>query len=347
MSPPKEEKKTNPSEALLDLSRLLLAWYDGNRRDLPWRYAPGQKADPYRVWLSEIMLQQTTVVTVIPYFEKFTSSWPTVEGLAKAPLDDVLLAWAGLGYYARARNLHKCAKAVVSDFGGTFPSDEQALLTLPGIGPYTAAAIASIAFDQHATPMDGNIERVMARLHQVQTPLPDAKPELKKWAVCPTPRLNDVVDYAQALMDLGATICTPRNPNCSLCPCADLCDAKLAGAPEKTSEKENPSRSSPYAAALSIGSNGPQGQVLHPAASRKWAARWDVGSFRHLSGSKHPRGNQMPLPCLGEICPNRWYGRSCRKPVRHTFTHFSFRAGGIGGIWKPARGKPKGEWVFR
>ena len=210
------------------LSGVLLPWYDAHRRTLPWRYAPGAPADPYKVWLSEIMLQQTTVATVIPYFEKFTAAWPTVGDLADAPLDDVLLAWAGLGYYARARNLHKCARAVVDAFGGVFPNNEQDLLTLPGVGPYTAAAIASIAFDQRATPMDGNIERVMARLHKVETPLPDAKPELKEWAIAHTPAAR-CGDYAQALMDLGATVCTPRNPDCAHCPCTDLCSARASG----------------------------------------------------------------------------------------------------------------------
>ncbi len=252
---PAENRNGNRRTIPPRLSKVLLPWYDAHRRNLPWRYAPGVTADPYRVWLSEIMLQQTTVATVIPYFEKFTSAWPTVGALADAPLDDVLLAWAGLGYYARARNLHKCAQAIVDQFGGDFPSNEQDLLTLPGIGPYTAAAIASIAFDRRATPMDGNIERVMARLHLVETPLPDAKPELKEWAVAHTPKAR-CGDYAQALMDLGATVCTPRNPDCTHCPCAEFCPAKSLRHGRDTSQEKNQSPSNPYAGGLFIGLNG-------------------------------------------------------------------------------------------
>ena len=160
----------------------LLAWYDRHRRVLPWRARPGEVADPYRVWLSEIMLQQTTVAAVAPYFANFLQCWPDVTALAAAPLDDVLTAWAGLGYYARARNLHKCAQAVMRDFGGEFPNTEAELLKLPGIGGYTAAAIAAIAFGRRAVVMDGNVERVMARLHRIATPLPAAKPELRALA---------------------------------------------------------------------------------------------------------------------------------------------------------------------
>jgi A/G-specific adenine glycosylase len=206
----------------------LLAWYDRDRRNLPWRYGPGEAADPYKVWLSEIMLQQTTVKAVIPYFDKFTRRWPTVKALAKSDLDDVLSMWAGLGYYSRARNLHKCAQTVASQYKGKFPRDEAALLELPGIGPYTAAAIASIAFGDKATPVDGNVERVVARLFAIETPLPAAKSELKRQASTMTPDRR-AGDFAQAMMDLGATICTPNRPSCLVCPVQRHCVAHAKG----------------------------------------------------------------------------------------------------------------------
>src|SRR5215813_10007828 len=187
---------------------ILLAWYDRHRRRLPWRALPGETPDPYRVWLSEIMLQQTTVKTVAPYYARFLERWPNVRALAASPLADVLKAWAGLGYYARARNMHACARAVVERHGGNFPADEAALAALPGVGPYTAAAIAAIAFGQRATPVDGNIERVVACLFAVEAPLPAAKPEVRRLAERLTPAERPG-DFAQAMMDLGATICTP------------------------------------------------------------------------------------------------------------------------------------------
>jgi A/G-specific adenine glycosylase len=209
----------------------LLAWYDRHRRRLPWRALPGETADPYHVWLSEIMLQQTTVATVGTYFRDFLARWPTVGDVAAAPLDDVLHAWAGLGYYARARNLHACAKAVAARRGGRFPDTEEALRALPGIGAYTAAAIASIAFDRPAAVMDGNIERVLSRLFAVDVPLPEAKPALRRHAADLTPQSRPG-DYAQGMMDLGATICTPRKPACGLCPFMEVCAARRSGDPE-------------------------------------------------------------------------------------------------------------------
>jgi A/G-specific adenine glycosylase len=202
----------------------LLAWYDRHRRKLPWRALPGQRAEPYRVWLSEIMLQQTTVKAVAPYYARFLLRWPDIAALAAAPLDEVLKAWAGLGYYARARNLHACARAVVAQFDGIFPASEAALRELPGIGTYTAAAIAAIAFDAPASPVDGNIERVIARLYAIETPLPAAKPEISSLAQALTPRQR-AGDFAQAMMDLGATLCTPKSPACALCPWNESCAA--------------------------------------------------------------------------------------------------------------------------
>lgn len=231
----------------VDLSSILLDWYDRHAREMPWRAPPlsGEKPNPYRVWMSEVMLQQTTVAAVKAYFERFTERWPTVADLAAAEDADVMAEWAGLGYYARARNLLKCARAVVADHGGQFPADHDALLSLPGIGPYTAAAISAIAFDLPETVLDGNVERVMARLHDIHTPLPAAKPELMAEAKKLT-AVNRPGDYAQAVMDLGATICTPRNPACGICPWRTPCLARQNGTatelPKKTPKKPKPTR---------------------------------------------------------------------------------------------------------
>lgn len=226
----------------------LLAWYDRNARVLPWRAPPGarEKTDPYRVWLSEVMLQQTTVPAVIPYFERFTARWPSVAALAAAPLDDLLAAWAGLGYYARARNLHKCATVVARDLGGRFPATAEGLMALPGVGAYTAAAIAAIAFDEPATVVDGNVERVMARIFSIEDPMPRAKPRLRDAAARLTPQRR-AGDYAQAVMDLGATVCTPRKPKCLVCPWIRICAAHKAGIaeslPRRERERDKPVRS--------------------------------------------------------------------------------------------------------
>jgi A/G-specific adenine glycosylase len=223
----------------------LLAWYDRHRRDLPWRSPPGKQADPYRVWLSEIMLQQTTVVTVAPYFDRFVAHWPDIHALAAASLDEVLHEWQGLGYYARARNLHACARAVVERHGGRFPEHPEQLRALPGIGDYTAAAIAAIAFDHRSAAVDGNVERVMARLFAVSEPLPAAKPRLKARATALVPERR-AGDFAQAMMDLGAVLCTPRRPRCVLCPWRDECAASAAGIadnlPARLDKPERPLR---------------------------------------------------------------------------------------------------------
>ncbi|MEX0583714.1 MAG: A/G-specific adenine glycosylase [Sneathiella sp.] len=221
-----------PTPSRKYFSAAVLDWYDVHARRLPWRSLPGEHPDPYHVWLSEIMLQQTTVVTVGPYFRKFLDSWPSVTDMAAAPLDDILTAWAGLGYYARARNLHKCAITVTRDYGGVFPGDVNRLLSLPGIGSYTAAAIAAIAFGQPETVVDGNIERIISRLYRIDTPLPKAKKEITELAASLTPQ-QKAGDYAQALMDIGAGICTSRKPNCAACPVsgAVAAGARMCGAP--------------------------------------------------------------------------------------------------------------------
>ncbi len=212
------------------ITRDLLRWYDRHRRALPWRAPPGGAVDPYRVWLSEIMLQQTTVAAVKPYFEAFVSRWPDVEALAGAPREAVMAAWAGLGYYARARNLHDCARSVVDRCGGRFPEEEAALRALPGVGDYTAAALAAIAFGHPAAVVDGNVERVVARLFEIETPLPRARTAIRciVAGLVPPERPGD---FAQAMMDLGATLCTPRSPACAICPLARDCGARISGDP--------------------------------------------------------------------------------------------------------------------
>jgi A/G-specific adenine glycosylase len=232
-------QKKRDAAACVELApdpKLLLIWYDRHRRRLPWRALPGVQADPYRVWLSEIMLQQTTVKAVAPYYAKFLTNWPSVGKLAAAKLDDVLKAWAGLGYYARARNLYACAKAVVEHHRGRFPDSEEALRALPGIGDYTAAAIAAIAFDRWAVAIDGNIERVIARLFAVETPLPAAKSDIARLAEMLVPQ-HRPGDFTQAMMDLGATICTPKKPACALCPWMAPCAARRRGDQETLPRK--------------------------------------------------------------------------------------------------------------
>ena len=219
-----------PVDSGSEPSAALLAWYDRHARRLPWRAEGAVTPDPYRVWLSEVMLQQTTVAAVKSYFETFTTRWPTVEALAAAPEADVMSAWAGLGYYARARNLIACARAVAAE-GGCFPDTEERLRALPGIGKYTAAAVAAIAFGRRAIVIDANVERVVARLFAISTPLPAARLEIDRLAdrITPSARAGD---FAQAMMDLGATICTPRNPACGICPLSYDCAARKTGAPE-------------------------------------------------------------------------------------------------------------------
>lgn len=233
------------SSLLKPKAAALLRWYDRHRRRMPWRALPGKTPDPYAVWLSEIMLQQTTVTAVKPYFEDFLRRWPRFEKLAAAKIETVMAAWAGLGYYARARNLHKCAREIAKNHGGKFPNTEDELRKLPGIGPYTAAAITAIAFGKRAVVVDGNVERVMARVFKVTAPLPKSKGKLRDLAddLTPTKRAGD---YAQAVMDLGATVCTPKSPACVRCPwaknCAGLSAGIAASLPRKAPKKAIPTR---------------------------------------------------------------------------------------------------------
>jgi A/G-specific adenine glycosylase len=256
---------TRPAQPANSLAGQLLAWYDRHARTLPWRVLPDDRAngeitDPYRVWLSEIMLQQTTVQAVKPYFEAFTRRWPDVRALAEAHEEDVMKAWAGLGYYSRARNLKACAETVARDHGGVFPDTEAGLLALPGIGPYTAAAIAAIAFDRPAAVVDGNVERVISRLRAIETPLPAAKPEIRAATaeLVPDDRPGD---FAQATMDLGASLCSPKRPACALCPWVEACAAHLAGIAE-TLPKKAPKQAKPTRRGMAFVVTREDGAVL-------------------------------------------------------------------------------------
>lgn len=297
-----------PTESL---APLLLAWYDRHAREMPWRISPqdglaGVRPDPYRVWLSEVMLQQTTVAAVRDYFHRFTRRWPDVVALAAAQDAEVMAEWAGLGYYARARNLLKCARVVVADHGGTFPDTRAGLLTLPGIGPYTASAVAAIAFGEAATVVDGNVERVMARMFQIETPLPAAKTALVALAETLTP-MTRPGDYAQAVMDLGATICTPRNPACGICPWVDACQARRAGIagdlPRKMAKPTKPVRHG----VLWVGYN----DSAFLLESRK--ERGLLGGMLGFPGDDWD-GSGGQAPALAN-----WQDIG---EVRHTFTHF-------------------------
>lgn len=300
-------------------ARDLLAWYDRHRRRLPWRALPGERPDPYRVWLSEIMLQQTTVAAVGPYFANFLARFPTVHDLAAAPEPEVMAAWAGLGYYARARNLHACARAV-SALGGRFPETVEGLLTLPGIGPYTARAIGAIAFGVPVVPVDGNVERVTARLFAVTTPLPAAKRILAAHADAlgaDPDAASRPADFAQALFDLGATICT-RRPACGICPWAAACAGRAAGIaetlPAKAARAARPIR---HGAAFWL--IDAAGQVL----LRRRPPEGLLGGMTELPGTDW-RATPWPRPEAEAAAPMRaaWHPAGA---VRHVFTHFELR----------------------
>lgn len=324
------------------LSNALLYWYDGHRRHLPWRAAPGEFADPYRVWLSEIMLQQTTVTAVEPYFRAFTERWPTVAALAQAPLDEVLTAWAGLGYYTRARNLALCAQRVMHEHGGAFPQDEGELRKLPGVGPYTAAAIAAIAFNKPAAPVDGNIERVIARMFGIETPLPEAKTEIGEQAVKLVPR-DRPGDHAQALMDLGATICTPKGPRCLLCPWERACTAHTEGnaesLPRKAAKPERPTRRG-----VAYFAEREDGAIFLRQRPHRGllAGLWELPTTEWETDWPDDTAARRAAPIS-----LRW--RTLDGMVRHTFTHFSLELQIWRGVaaWnaRPIHGI-EGQWVF-
>ncbi|MDT9599163.1 A/G-specific adenine glycosylase [Sphingosinicella rhizophila] len=284
----------------VDASNALLDWYAVDKRQLPWRATGGERPDPYRIWLSEVMLQQTTVAAVRAYYEKFTSRWPTVEALAAAEDGEVMAAWAGLGYYARARNLLACARIVARDHGGRFPEDEAGLALLPGIGRYTSAAIAAIAFGRRAVVVDANVERVVARLFAVKTALPEARPTLYELAESITPE-GGSGDFAQAMMDLGATICTPRAPACGICPLVSHCRARTEGSPETYPVK------APKA----------------PRPRRQGIAYWLEHDDHVLLVRRPPTGllgGMLALPTEAAPAAAHWNEAGS---VEHVFTHFA------------------------
>lgn len=317
-----------------DIAPRLLAHYDVHARDLPWRKLPGQGLpDPYHVWLSEIMLQQTTVAAVMPYFRRFVESWPDFGALAEADEADVMAAWAGLGYYARARNLIKCARAVVAEQGGELPDSEAALLQLPGIGPYTAAAIAAIAFGQRAVVVDANVERVVARLFAISTPLPAAKPLIREATDAITPQKR-AGDFAQAMMDLGAGLCSVRQPSCMLCPLNQECIAFRSGNPEtypvKPAKKAKPLRT----------------------GTAYWIARGDDVWLGRRAGNGMLAGMRA-LPDDGwrarddgdGVAPADANWRELEVRVQHIFTHFSLELTIAVTAWPEGAVDPgEGEW---
>ena len=297
--------------ATIDPVSALLDWYDKHARTLPWRAPRGTMPAPYHVWLSEIMLQQTTVTTVKPYFEKFLTLFPTVEALAAAQDDAVMAAWARLGYYSRARNLLKCARLVTDRFDGRFPDTEDALLKLPGIGPYTAAAIAAIAFNRVAAPVDGNIERVLARLYALQTPLPALKAEVKEknTALVSAHRPGD---FAQAMMDLGATLCTPKRPNCLICPWQEICVARQTGIQE-TLPKRAPKKPKPQRVGTVYWLENNKGEVLLHRRPDKGL----LGGMLCFPSTGWDAQNETDLP---SSLPDQW--ARLNGEVVHVFTHF-------------------------
>ena len=295
-----------------DDAKRLLVWYDRHHRALPWRVQPGRPADPYAVWLSEVMLQQTTVAAVKAYFSTFLALWPTVDALAAAPVEDVMRRWAGLGYYSRARNLHACARLVAA--AGGFPDTEPGLRALPGIGAYTAAAVAAIAFDRPAVVVDGNVERVIVRLHALDLPIKACRPTIRLHAATRTPARRSG-DYAQAMMDLGATICTPRRPACALCPLSSDCLARRIGRqdelPRKAIKAERPERRG------SVFYVRRDGEVLVRTRPDKGL----LGGMTEFPGSAwtaegDPDGDARPLSAR--------YAQAASE-VEHGFTHFPLR----------------------
>ena len=309
-------RKRTSAAVAADGPALLLAWYDRHRRKLPWRAEAGERSDPYLVWLSEIMLQQTTVRAVGPYFEKFITRWPDVSALGRASLDDALRMWAGLGYYSRARNLHACAVAVMRDHGGVFPDSEEGLRSLPGIGPYTAAAIAAIAFDRRTMPVDGNIERVVSRLFAVEEPLPQAKAKIQELAATLL-GASRAGDSAQAVMDLGATICTPKKPACALCPLNEDCVARVQGTQETFPRKLAKKTGELRRGAAFVVTRGDELLV------RTRPEKGLLGGMTEVPGSewRAGQGDKAALSQAPELKGlTRWHRKA--GVVTHVFTHF-------------------------
>jgi A/G-specific adenine glycosylase len=295
----------------------LLAWYDRHRRDLPWRALPGEPADPYKVWLSEIMLQQTTVTAVKRYFLGFVARWPNVGELAQTPGEEVMRAWAGLGYYSRARNLHACAKIVAGQLNGKFPDTEAGLQDLPGIGPYTAAAVAAIAFGRPAAAIDGNAERVLARLYSIAMPLPAARSEIKARAAAMVP-VERPGDFAQAVMDLGAMICSPKHPSCGICPLLKFCRGHASGCPESLPRKA-PRRERPLRQGAVFFVRRRDGAVLVRTRPPKGL----LGGMTEIPGTNWE--TDFDAASAASHAPVKTSYRKLERSVSHAFTHFALR----------------------
>lgn len=341
MTPLKSQTKAeNTSTAPQQNDKLvtaLLTWYRTNHRKLPWRAKPGGKQDPYVVWLSEIMLQQTTVPTVIPYFLKFKKRWPHFASLAKSSQAEVLSAWAGLGYYSRARNLHACAQRVANEHGGKLPSSESQLQTLPGIGPYTAAAISAIAFGNRAAPVDGNIERVLSRLRRVTEPLPTSKPHLKQLAEELAPQRH-AGDFAQAMMDLGSEICTPKSPACTKCPWQHDCEAfktgQVEGLPRRLPKTKRPTKRAATFVLLS-----PDDRVF----IRRRPAKGLLASMHETPTSQLQTRFPTDPTTLAPVHANY---RQAKAVVTHTFTHFDLELQVFVAILNDKQSRSlSGEWA--
>jgi A/G-specific adenine glycosylase len=270
----------------------LLGWYDRHRRDLPWRVAPGSPRaatpDPYHVLLSETMLQQTQVATVVPYFHRFVTRFPTLTDLARADLQDVLRLWQGLGYYRRARNLHACAKAVVDEHGGVVPRDVEALLSLPGVGRYTAGAIASLAYNTRAPILDGNVMRVLCRVDKVETDPRERDVQAVLWAraeaILPPARSRRAGDFNSALMELGATVCTPRNPQCLVCPVRAHCEAAAAGVQDRIPLPKKTKTTPLFKRYVLCARHGRQFLIERRPETGRWAGLWQ---FKTLESNGH------------------------------------------------------------
>ncbi|CAK0744232.1 A/G-specific adenine glycosylase [Azospirillaceae bacterium] len=335
----------------------LLSWYDRCGRDLPWRSASGSRNDPYRVWLSEVMLQQTTVAATIPYYHNFLTRWPNLRAFASASESEILSAWAGLGYYARARNMHRCAKILVEQFDARFPESEEDLRTLPGVGVYTAAAIMAIAFQRPANVVDGNVERVMARIYAFEEPLPDGGANLRKLAgkhASDSAAIARPGDYAQALMDLGATICTPRRPQCLLCPWRESClgfALKIAETlPRRAQKPERPTR-----CGRAYWLSAPNGTILLFRRPARGLLGGMIGlpssAWRSsLGGDALPDIPPEPVGFEAAAWMVAW--RSLSGVVRHSFTHFHLELTGcvghlstVAGLQQVTQNFPDGVWI--
>ncbi|PZP53837.1 MAG: A/G-specific adenine glycosylase [Micavibrio aeruginosavorus] len=314
-----------------DFQKNLLKWYDKNRRDLPWRAKDGIPPNPYHVWLSEIMLQQTTVPTVIPYFQKFIKLWPNLQKFAVAKNEDIMREWAGLGYYARARNLHRCSQVLVETHASVFPDNENDLLSLPGVGPYTAAAISAIAFDNHAVVIDGNVDRIVARVFAIREPIRMSKPVIREKAAWLYNKVKRPGDFAQSLMDLGATICVPQKPRCHSCPVNSFCEAFKSGL-QNTIPVKLEKTAKPQSNGRVYWIENKKGEVLIERRDDKrmlgGMAALPTSGWDGKADSTLPNGSENRIVYLGD--------------VYHSFTHFDLKLE----VWKGISARTSSDFVW-